>query len=126
MEGKQRLLRKWETGTLAAVIAAVMIAGTAVGVGGTFIADGQAATESLSAKPDPAVPAGFSKMIERVGPAVVSIVVRENVENTSGGQAQIPQGMQDFLERFFGEDWKRQFEGPQGPGGKRQWKPMPQ
>ncbi len=124
MEGKQRLLRKWETGTIAAVIAAVMIAGTAIGVGGSFIADGKAAvTESLSGKTDPAAPGGFSKMIERVGPAVVSIVVRENVEKTSG-QAQIPQGMQDFLERFFGEDWQKQFEGQQG--GKHQWQPVPQ
>ena len=124
MEGKQRLMRKWETGTLAAVIAAVMIAGTAVGIGGSFIADGKAATESLSAKPDPAAPAGFSKMIERVGPAVVSIVVRENVEKTSGAPAQIPQGMQDFLERFFGKDWQKQLEGQ--PDGKHRWQPVPQ
>src|SRR3546814_16108368 len=100
MEGKQRHLCKWETGTIAAVIAGVMIAGTAIGFGNSVIADSKAATESLSAAPDPSMPTGFSKIIERVGPAVVSIVVRENVEKTSsGGRAEIPQGVKEFLAR---------------------------
>ena len=122
MDGKQRLPRKWETGTIAAVIAAVMIGGTAVGVGSSFITEGSAATENLSAKTNPAAPAGFAKVVEQVGPAVVSIVVRENVERTSG-PPQLPPGMQDFLERFFGEDWPQPF---QGPDGKHRWRPVPQ
>lgn len=125
MESKQRHLRKWETGTIAAVIAGVMIAGTAIGFGNSVITDSKAATGSLSAAPDPAMPTGFSKIIDRVGPAVVSIVVRENVEKTStGGRAEIPQGMQNFLERFFGDDWQKQLEGQQGD--QPRWKPMPQ
>ena len=39
MEDKKRLLRKWETGTLAAVIASLMIAGGAVGFATSGIAD---------------------------------------------------------------------------------------
>jgi serine protease Do len=134
MTGKQRLTRKWETGTIAAVLAALMVAGAATGFSTSHPADAAAAAASsgaanLSAKADPAVPAGFSAMIERVAPAVVSVVVRENAEQTSArGAPDMPEGMQDFMERFFGEDWQKRFNAPQGApqGEERRWKPMPQ
>jgi len=128
MERQKRPLRRWETGTLAAVIASLMIAGGAVGFASRGIADTKAPTQSLSSMAEPSMPSGFSKMIERVGPAVVSIVVREKVEKTSAtgqnGQMEVPEGMQDFLNRFFGPDWQKRFKDQQG--NQNRWKPIPE
>ncbi len=125
MEPKKRLLRRWETGTLAAVIASLMIAGGAVGFATSGIADTKTPAQSLSATAEPSMPTGFSKMIERVGPAVVSIVVTEKVEKTSANsQMQVPEGMQDFLNRFFGPDWQKRMQ--QQQGNENRWKPVPQ
>ncbi len=126
MEDKKRLLRKWETGTLAAVIASLMIAGGAVGFATSGIADtSKAPAQNLSATAVPTMPSGFSKMIERVSPAVVSIVVTEKVQKVSAtSDMQVPGGMQDFLNRFFGPDWQKQMQQQQGNG--HRWTPVPE
>jgi serine protease Do len=129
MVRKQR--RAWETGTLAAVIASLMLAGGALGFANSSIAETKAPAENLSAAAEPSMPAGFSKIIERVGPAVVSIVVREKVEKTAAGdrdRMEVPEGMQDFLDRFFGEGWQKRFNDQQGgqQGGQHRWRPVPQ
>jgi len=128
MERKQRLLRKLETGTLATVIATLMVAGATVGFVNTSSADAdtKASAENLSKIADPAMPSGFSKVIEQVGPAVVSIVVREKAEKVSAEDgARMPEGMQDYMERFFGQDWQKRFSERDGNENRR-WRPMPQ
>jgi len=127
MERKQRFTRKWETGTLAAVIAALMVGGATVGFFNSNDADAAAKGKNLStATTESAMPAGFSKVIERVSPAVVSIVVREKAEKVSAeDMPQMPEGMQDYLERFFGDDMAKRF-GERGQGENRRWRPMPQ
>jgi len=133
MTRKHALLRKIETGTVAGVIAALMVAGATVG----YVANSNAATseptKALSAPANAAMPAGFSKIVEQVGPAVVSIVVTEKAEKASAegmqGGPQLPEGMQDYLERFFGQDWQKRFNNGNGNGDngdKPRWKPMPQ
>lgn len=124
MERKQRFLRKLETGTLATVIGTLMVAGATVGV--LNYGNPQASAETLSKAADPAMPSGFSKVIERVGPAVVSIVVREKAEKVSAESGgAMPEGMQDYMQRFFGEDWQKRFGDREGGEGRR-WRPMPQ
>ena len=126
MERKQRPLRKFGTGTLASVIAALMVAGATIGYVQSSNADTPTASRNLSAVTDPAMPAGFSKIIERVGPAVVSIVVREKAVTASAQDGpQLPEGMQDYLERFFGPDWQKRF-GDRNGGEQPRWRPMPQ
>ena len=131
MESKKRLSRKWETGTLATVIASLMVAGAAVGYFNSSSADTKGAANAAAKEPvqlaNAAMPAGFSQVIERVGPAVVSIVVRGDAEKVSmrGGQTpQMPDGMQEHLERFFGEEWSKRFS--ERGDENRRWRPMPQ
>jgi serine protease Do len=133
MTRKHALLRRIETGTVAGVIAALMVAGATVG----YVSQGNAATNAptkpLSAPANAAMPTGFSKIVEQVGPAVVSIVVQEKAEKVSaeGGDAtpQMPEGMQEFMQRFFGQDWQKRLDKRQGDnsdnGDQPRWKPIP-
>lgn len=126
MERKQRFTRKWETGTLAAVIAALMVGGATAGFVNSGNADAAGNGKNLSKATDSAMPAGFSEVIERVSPAVVSIVVRGKAEKLSAeGVPQMPEGMQEYLERFFGDDMMKRF-GERDRGDNRRWRPMPQ
>ncbi len=128
MTRKHALLRKIETGTVASVIAALMVAGATVGYVSSSSAATSEPTKALSAPANAAMPSGFSKIVEQVGPAVVSIVVTEKAEQVSAegpqGGPQLPEGMQDYLERFFGHDWQKRFDNGNN-GDNPRWKPMP-
>ena len=59
--------------------------------------------------PHGSLPSSFADVVERVGPAVVNIQVSKKVASSGGGMGQLspdqlPDGMREFFERFFGEE----------------------
>jgi serine protease Do len=102
-----------------------MVGGATVGFVNSGNADAAGNGKNLSKATDSAMPAGFSEVIERVSPAVVSIVVRGKAEKLSAeGMPQMPEGMQEYLERFFGDDMMKRF-GERDRDDNRRWRPMP-
>lgn len=99
------------------------LAGTVLATGPlTSVMSAQAAPVSVTAQPQP----GFSELVEKVRPAVVSVRVKSDVQTASnsdrgqvfGGEGldQLPDGHP--LKRFF-----REFGGQNGPEGKQQARP---
>ncbi|MCG8546352.1 MAG: Do family serine endopeptidase [Alphaproteobacteria bacterium] len=75
------------------------------------------------------MPGSFSAVIERVSPAVASIHVSHsrNIAAAPQGERMTPggpEGMEDFLKRFFGEDWAKRFGDRQNDREFR-WSPSP-
>ncbi len=116
----------WKSGNLLATVGILVLAGYGAAVSGDNPA--QAKTPENVASPQAALPApvSFSSVIERVSPAVVSIQVTQDApavaQMRGGPAARNPDGMEEFLRRFFGEDRMRQFGQPHGgdtPGARR-------
>ena len=98
-----------------------MSVGVGAGVAGTAI--GMVAENAVRAKTPEmqaatsqqgALPGSFSSVIERVSPAVVSIQVTQDTADASAqldfsGRPGTPEGMEEFLKRFFGDDWSKRF-----------------
>jgi serine protease Do len=124
---KSRLLQGYTTRATVIATMALIAAGTTVVV---LNDSGVQATPTTTAKAEApsALPRSFSPVIEKVGPAVVSIQVTQMAQAASAsGQNQppsgIPEGAEDFLKRFFGGDPSQQFRGQ--PGQNQRFRPMP-
>lgn len=91
----------------AAAAVAALVAVAAVGAAGGALSSGQLAASPTSPVSSPRqLPASLADIVERVGPAVVSIrVTRQTAENASASLPDLP----DSLKRFFGEDFARRF-----------------
>ena len=81
-----------------------------------------------AATPGGGLPASFADVAERVGPAVVNIQVSKKVGSGGAGQLtpdQLPDGMREFFERFFGDEnpmrrfGQREDRGERGERGDR-------
>ena len=107
------------TGALTAAVAALAIAG---GGAALITADAPHAQTVLNppaaTAPGGGLPTSFADVVERVGPAVVNVQVSKKVAAGPGLMTpdQLPEGMREFFERFFGEDMMRRFGQPQEPG----------
>lgn len=107
---------------LTRIFMSVALAGTVLATGPlASITAAQAAPVSVTAQPQP----GFSELVEKVRPAVVSVRVKSDVQNASadrqqmfGGEGldQLPDGHP--LKRFF-----KEFGGQNGPDGGQQARP---
>jgi len=107
--------RKSRTVTAIAALGAVAITGAAAGVlSSKQLAASTALNAPAKAVADSTLPASFSEIIDRVGPAVVSIRVTGRAPQ---GTAQMPEIPEPF-KRFFGENFGFQFGNP-GPGTPR-------
>ncbi len=125
---KSRLLQGYKTRSTVIATMTLIAAGAAIGV---LSESGVQATPSaaVTAEASSALPRSFSQVIEKVGPAVVSIQVTHNAEAASAsGRGDAPSGapedMEDFLKRFFGGDPSRQFRAQPGQDRQR-LQPMP-
>lgn len=114
MTQKFSLPRGWTTRTTVVATLALLAAATA-----TALIDDNPVHATPQAADAPAVPAAagalpgsFAQIIEKVGPAVVSIRVTQ-APRAAGAAAQGhppfagPEGMEEFLKRFFGNDRSR-------------------
>jgi serine protease Do len=107
--------RKSRTVTAITALGAVAITGAAAGVlSSKQLAASTVLTAPAKAVADSTLPASFSEIIDRVGPAVVSIRVTGRAPQ---GTAQMPEIPEPF-KRFFGENFGFQFGNP-GPGTPR-------
>ncbi len=125
---RSRLLQGYTTRSTVIATMALIAAGGAIGL---LNENNVQATPSASAKMEApsALPRSFSQVIEKVGPAVVSIQVTHTPQMASasgqgGDPAARPDGPEEFLKRFFGGDPSERFRGRPGPGN-RQSQPMP-
>jgi len=117
----------WKPGGLLATVGILVLAG----YGAAVVGDNpvRAKTPDKVVKSQAALPApvSFASVIERVSPAVVSIQVTQKGPavaqmSGSGASPRHPDGMEEFLRRFFGEDRMQQFGQPHGgdtPGARR-------
>lgn len=126
---KSRLLQGYTTRSAVIATVTLIAAGAAIGV---LNDSGVQATPPapVVAEAPSALPRSFSQVIEKVGPAVVSIQVTHNPQTASASghgdtPSGVPEGMEDFLKRFFGGDPSRQFRAQPGQNSQR-FQPMPQ
>lgn len=118
---------KTRGGIAALALAFALGGGTAAGLGhlqsleGTTSLTSPAHAQSVTPRGDReftgnGLPSSFAPIIERVAPAVVNIQVthRSDGRETGRGEMDLPPGMRDFMERFFGEDFSRRFGAPEG------------
>jgi serine protease Do len=87
-------------------------------IGGIWAVDGIASAAALS-DDQLSAPANFSRLAEKVSPAVVNIRTVKTIKNDGPAFRQFrpdPWGpespFKDFFERFFGEDMQREFKQP--------------
>ena len=96
------MLHKPKLRAAAAVVALGAIA--AIGAAGGVLSSGQLAASPAAASRQ--LPASFADVVERVGPAVVSIrVTGQAAENASTSMPELPEAFR----RFFGDDFARRF-----------------
>ncbi len=88
---------------------------------GAALAFSLAAVSAAASPPAeiPLIPAGFSRLVEAVGPAVVNIRAEKTLRGGGPGLRHFPREpgeednpLQEFFERFFGEEAQREFRQP--------------
>lgn len=106
---------------LVSVIAAGMVAGAVLAPPGHIVSPvSEAHAQAIKPRGGPA---SFSPVVKAVAPAVVHIQVSHTASAAAGQQPpqqQVPPGMREFFERFFGERapfGQRGQRGPQRPRG---------
>ncbi len=115
--------RERRASALTAAVAALVIGGGAAALVAPDGLQAQTAVNPPSiAVPDGGLPTSFADVVERVGPAVVNVQVSKKVASGMPNGLmpdQLPEGMREFFERFFGEDMLRRFGPPDQRGEPR-------
>ena len=130
MDRKWRVFGKSKVGKQALAAGALLLAGTAIGV----VSENAVRAKMPATAPVTAdqigTPGSFSVVIDRVSPAVASIQVSHSRKVAAAEQGERmapggPEGMEDFLKRFFGDDWAKRF-GERNGNKEFRWSPTPQ
>lgn len=111
----------WKSSGLLATVGVLVLAGYAATVASDNPVRAKTPEKVVQSQAALPAPVSFSSVIERVSPAVVSIQVTQKapaVAQMRGGSpaSRDPDGMEEFLHRFFGEDRLRQFGQPNQGG----------
>jgi serine protease Do len=124
---KARRPGTWKSSGLLATVGVLVLAGYAATVASDNPVRAKTPEKVVQSQAALPAPVSFSSVIERVSPAVVSIQVTQKAPAVAqmrgrSPASRDPDGMEEFLRRFFGEDRLRQFGQPnqgEAPGTRR-------